>query len=188
MQDKDRGGAEAGRFFVFVGPAAIVGQGLAPEEGGIVGRRLVGEQDQNLAFDVGTLEVVPLKFRRDDAVADEDGLRVELHVRLLPLGDADVVVEPPEGDRFSAGLRGQGSGRLRLRADHGHGLEIGSVVAGRVGSGDGELRGDVFGGQVATPSPDAAALQQIAGEEADVGPDAAARDIRDLRQRQTSDG
>ena len=179
---------QAGRFFVFVGPAAVVGQGFAAEEGGIVGRRLVGEQDQNLALDVDTLEVVPLKFRRDDAVAHEDGLRVELHVGLLAFGDADVIVEPPEGDRFSAGLRGQGGGRLRLRADHGHSLKIGSVIAGRVGSGDGELRGDVFGGQVATAGSDAAALQQIAGEETDVRPDAAARDIRDLRQRQTSDG
>ena len=87
-------------LLVLVGPAAVVGERAAAEEFRIVGRRLIGEQHQHFALHVDALEIVPVKFRRDDAVADEDGFGVELIVGLLQFADADIIVQPLKRDRL----------------------------------------------------------------------------------------
>ncbi len=105
MDDQHRLGAHARGLFVFVGPAAVVGERAAAEEFRIVGGRLIGEQHQDLAFDVHALEIVPMKFGRDDAVADEDRFGVELIGGLLQLADADEIVQPFERDGLVGVLR-----------------------------------------------------------------------------------
>ena len=62
----------AGGLLVLVGPAAVVGEGLAGEEVGIVGGRIVDDDEDDFAFDVDAGVVVPLVLGRGDAVADED--------------------------------------------------------------------------------------------------------------------
>ena len=98
VEDQNRLGAHARGFFVLVGPAAVVGERAAAEELRIVGRRFIGEQHQHFALHVDALEIVPVKFGRDDAVADEHRFGVELIVRLLQLAFADEIVQPFEGD------------------------------------------------------------------------------------------
>ena len=53
-------------------------------------------------------------------------------------------------------------------ADHGHFLEVGAVVTGGLQAVERELRGDVFGGDVAAALADAAAFEQVAREKLDV--------------------
>ena len=67
-----------GGLLVLVGPAAVIGHGLAAEG---VQRRLleigvIDQDDQDLAAQVLVLEVVPVPLGRIDAVADEDQGRV----------------------------------------------------------------------------------------------------------------
>ena len=50
-------------------------------------------------------------------------------------------------------------------------LEVGAVVAGGLEAVEGELGGDVLGGQIAAAEAGAAAFQEVVGEEADVGAD-----------------
>jgi hypothetical protein len=83
-------------FFVFIGPAAIVGKRLAKEELRILRRRLTGEENHHFAAHVGPLIVVPLVFRRNYAVAEEHGIGIELDVRLLFERNAYEIVQPLE--------------------------------------------------------------------------------------------
>src|SRR6266852_144347 len=64
--------AFAGGFFVFVGPAAVVGEGPAFEEIGIVGRRLADQHEQDLAANVGVFVIVPFVFGGFNSVSDEN--------------------------------------------------------------------------------------------------------------------
>ena len=70
---------------------------------------------------------------------------------------------------------------LRLGPDQREILEIGPVIAGRFQSAERKLRGDVFGGQIAAARADAAAFEQIAGQEFHVRAHALAGDIVHLR-------
>ena len=56
-------------------------------------------------------------------------------------------------------------------ADHGNLLHISAVVTGRLEPVQRELRGNVFGGNVAATLPGPAALEQIVRQEAHVGTD-----------------
>ena len=82
---------------IFIGPAPVVGERLAVEKFGVVGGRLAGEQHHHFAAHVDALVVVPLVFRRDDAMAHEHGVGIEFDVGLLLEGDADEIVQPAEG-------------------------------------------------------------------------------------------
>jgi hypothetical protein len=121
VDDENRLRAHARGLFVLVGPAAVVGERAAAEELRIGGGRLIGEQHQDFALHVDALEIVPMKFGRDDAVADEDGFGVELIGGLLQLADADEIVQPFEGD----GL---------IRAHRGRESRLGDVVAPTIGT------------------------------------------------------
>ena len=107
MDDQYRLGAHARGFFIFVGPAAVVSECAAAEEFRIGGRRFIGEQHQDLALDVHALEIVPMKFGRDDAVTDENRLGVELIGGLLQLADADEIVQPFERDGLIRAYRAE---------------------------------------------------------------------------------
>ena len=96
MDDQNGLRAHASGFFISIDPAAVIGEGASAEEFRIVRRRLVGEQHQHFAFDVDAFEIVPVKFRGDNAVADEDGLSIELIVRLLLFAHANKIVQPFE--------------------------------------------------------------------------------------------
>ena len=73
VDDQHAGGALAGGFLVLVGPAAIIGHGLAAEvaDPGLE-VRIVDQHDQDLALQVHALEVVPVPLGGLDAIADED--------------------------------------------------------------------------------------------------------------------
>ena len=126
------------RFFVFVGPAAVIGHRLALEELrigiGVFVAGIVDEDDDGLPLHVEAGIVVPVVLGRDHAVADEHQRRV-LHVhirRLVARGPVDGIVG--EFRRQRALRRGEGEARLgRIERDvHGrHRLEIASVIAGQ---------------------------------------------------------
>ncbi len=165
MQDQDRLRAHARGFFVLIRPASVVSERASAEELGIVGGRLIGEQDQHLALDVHTLVIVPVKFRRDDAMPDEDRFGVELIGRFLQLAFADEIVQPFEGYGLIRAYGGKcGVGRSG-DADHRDALEIGVVFAGRFGACERELRRDIVRRQFTAARSHAAPFQQIARQE-----------------------
>ncbi len=165
-------GAFTGSFFVFVCPAAVIGEGAAFEEIGIIGRRLVYQHEQDLAANVHALVVVPFIFRGLDSVSDENDGGVYVVGGTLGFVVSDVLVErlelqgiPFVGDKIESGL-----GR-RSDSDHGNFLKKSPVVAGRLQSSKPELGGDVFGGDVASALSGAAAFEKIKREITDVGAD-----------------
>ena len=183
--NNDRGhGSPASGFFIFISPAPVVGERASGEEFGIVRRRLVGEQHHDFAADVDALVVVPLILRRGDAMAHEHGIGLEFGQRFLLVSYANEVVEPAKGDLVAAGGCSRELGR-RLRVDAGQGefLKVSAVIAGRLGSQQRELRGDVLGGEFAAARADASAFEQIAGQKLHVSADAGACDLVDLGGR-----
>jgi hypothetical protein len=74
-------------------PAAVASERRSAEEFRSVRRRLVGEQDQHFALHIHALEIVPAEFRCHDAVADEDGFRIELIRCLLEFAHAHIIIE-----------------------------------------------------------------------------------------------
>ncbi len=165
-------------LLVFIGPAAVVGERAASEEFWVVGRRLVGEQDQHFAFHVHALEVVPVKFRCHDAVADEDGFGVELIRGLLEFADANVVVQPSKSDLLIVGYRRKRGARLSGGAHHRHALKECPIFSSWFGASRCELSCDIFGGQLFAASSHATAFQLIAREILHVGSHAVARRVR----------
>src|SRR5581483_6228231 len=125
-----------GRFFVFVSPAAIVSQSRAVEELRIIGgRRLVDEHEQNLAFDIDALVVVPVVFGSVDSIADKNNRRVHICLRLLLLVVRDVIIERLEIGALAIG-RDQRKRSRRQWSDtyHWHLLHVSAVIAGRLQS------------------------------------------------------
>ena len=166
--DQDRAdGALAGRFFVFVHPATVIGEGSAGKEFGIVGGRLVDQHEQDFAFEVGTFVVVPVVFGGFDAVAHVNDVGIDIRFGLLSLIVGYVLVERLEVERLPAGgdqrEASVGAGR---EADHGDFLHIGAVFAGGLQAIERELGGNVFGGQVAATLAGAASFEKIVGKEA----------------------
>ena len=78
VDDERADGAHAGGLLELVGPAAVVGEGLAAEELGVVGGRVADDAEDDLALDVDAGVVVPVELGRGDAVADEDDGRVDV--------------------------------------------------------------------------------------------------------------
>src|SRR2546423_370141 len=78
VDDEHPGGTATFRFFVLVGPAAVVRHRLTTQQVRFGGRsgRIVYENEEDFATDVRTLEVVPFVFGCGSAVADEDELTV----------------------------------------------------------------------------------------------------------------
>ncbi len=148
MDDEGADGSFAGGLFEFVGPAAVVGEGLAGEEFGVVGGWVADDAEDDFAFDVDVGVVVPVVLGCGDAVADEDDGGVEGGGGGEGLvGDYEVVAEFEEdglaggGDEAEGGLVGDD-----FHADEVDLLEVGAVVAGGGEAVEGELGGDVFGG------------------------------------------
>ena len=178
MNDEHANGAAACGFFVFVGPAAVVSEGLALEEGGVVRGRLVDDDQGDLAVQVDVLavgagEVVPVIFGGMNAVTDEDDGRVEVRSRLAGFVFGDDLGGVGELD----GLAGSGLecefGLVfdGVDGDQWNALEVGAVVARRLNPGQGKLCGDVLGGKLCAAGAGATAFEQIQREEADVSAD-----------------
>ena len=182
MDDDHAQGSVPQGFFVFIGPAAVVSKRTAAKELRIGRGGLVGEQDQHLALDVHSFEIVPLKFRGDDAMADEYGFGIEVFGWLLTAVHSDEIFEPAERDGLARSGGRQRGVRRCLDADQRHFLEVGSVVASGLGSEEGDLGGDVFGGKALAANGYTTAFEQIAGEEFDVGANALAGDGLGLRE------
>ena len=116
-------------------------------------------------------------------MADKHRVRIERRVNLLLQRDADEIVEPAElnGLAVNAG-RAEVGGRLRLDADQRQILEIGSVIAVGLRTGESELRGEIFGSQIAAAGAHAAPFEQIARQEFHVCADARAGNFMGLRR------
>ena len=186
MDDDQPARAAAHRLFVFVNPAAVVGERAAVEEFRVGGGRLVGENEDQLALHVEAPEIVPLVFGRGDAVACKHSLRLEGCVCLLGLAHAHEIGEPLEVDRRAGGGRGEGGIGLSLDAHERDFLEVAAVVARRFGAGERELGGDILGGDIAAPLADAAAFEQVAGEEAVVCANALSGDVLSVEGRKSN--
>src|ERR1700759_630796 len=94
MNDQRANCAFARRLLEFVGPAAVVGERVAAEEFGVVGRRVAYDAEDDFALYVDAGVVVPVELRGGGAVADEDDGRVDVGVWCEGLvGDYEVVAE-----------------------------------------------------------------------------------------------
>ncbi len=164
MNDQGADRALARRLFEFVGPTPVIGQRPRIEELGVFGRRLVHDDQHDLALDVHPLEVVPAILGCNDAVADEHDGRIDVHAVRLPLIAGHVVLAEFQLQR-AAVLRVQGGGRCRQRVHAGEldFLQVAAVVARRLQAIQGELRGNVLRGDVAAAGTGAASLEQVVG-------------------------
>ena len=182
VNDECTDGSHTCGLFEFVGPAAVVGEGVASEEVGIGGGRVAYDAEDDFAFDVDVGVVVPVELGRGDAVADEDdggvdvdgggegavgdGVVVAIFEVVGVEHDADLAVGTLGRDDGHGGFFGDG-----LYADEVDLLEVGAVVASGLEAVDGELGGDVFGGDFAAAEAGAASFEEIVGEKLDVGAD-----------------
>ena len=146
VDDERSGRPELGRDLVLVGPPAVVGHGRPAE--GVLERRVVDQEEQDLAADVGLPEVVPVVLGCARAVADEDELRVR---------DADRVDDVLRR-RHVVGARLQGPGltapgddesvtRQRRDADERDVLHPGAVGVARLEPQGGELLRQIGDGE-----------------------------------------
>ncbi len=170
VDDEGGDGTVAAGFFKLIGPAAVVGEGFAFEEICIGGGWFVDDDDDGLALDVDAGVVVPVVFRRDDAVADEDEGDVEGgFVGVSLVVDDEVGAEGKVSGRggFGAGawnevevcLRGDG-----LDADERHRLQKRTVVASGLEAVGAEGVCDEIGGEDATGLAGASAFELVARE------------------------
>ncbi len=152
-------GSHTGGLFEFVGPAAVVGEGVAAEEGGVGGGWVADDAEDDFAFDVDVGVVVPVELGRGDAVADEDDGGVDIDGGGEGTVGDGVVVAVLE----IVGVEGDGHLAFRSLGDERHGgflrdglhtdevdlLEISAVVAAGFEAIEGELGSDVLGGNLA---------------------------------------
>ena len=135
MHDDRGGGTVAGRFLIFVGPAAVIGHRAAVEEAADVRLLPVGivDQDQHrLAAHVDAGIIVPALFGGGDAIADEDD-RAVLHrdMRLDAVGTDHHLRPVGERDRRARASEGQRRDVLRGDLHQRHVLIPAALVAGR---------------------------------------------------------
>src|SRR5439155_13948408 len=90
--------AFAGGLLVLVGPAAVIGEGLAAEKFGVVGGWVADDHEDDLALDVDAGVVVPVVLGGGDAVPDEDDGGVDVYDRGVAGVVNDVVGAELEGD------------------------------------------------------------------------------------------
>ncbi len=180
VDDQHARRAQTRGLFVLVGPASVVGQGLALEELLIVRGRLVHNHEQHFAFHVHALVVVPAIFRRIDAVAHEHDWSIDVGGRLaaLVLDDEVGVV----GERHGCpGFRHKskfGRGFVGVHGIQVDFLKVGAVVARGLQPVQGELGRDVLRRQLRAALAGAAAFQQVACEKAHMGADVLGIDQR----------
>jgi len=178
MDYEDSYSAAAGGFFVFVGPATVVGERFAVEEFLVVRGRLVDDDEGNFAvevdvFSVGAGVVVPFVLGRVDTVSDKDDGSVEVGGGLTGLVLGDDLRAVRKIDILAAGWD---EGELCFFLDGVDGderdlLEEGVVFAGGLKAFESELSGDVFCGELVAAGTGAAPFHEIEREEADVGAD-----------------
>ena len=108
-------GSHAGGLLELVGPAAVVGEGFAAEEAGVVGGWVADDEEDDFAFDVDSGVVVPMELGGGDAVADEDDGGVDVDVEgELAVGDGVVVGVGEDCSRVAGTVRGgRGVGQCR---------------------------------------------------------------------------
>src|SRR5262249_32753276 len=155
------------RLFILVGPAAIVGESFAIEKLGIVGRRLIHQHEQYLTFDIHILVVVPVELGGVDTITNPDEVGVDIVTRVAGLvGGYEVgAIRQLEGSA-AFGNQAELGVVLRGNAFQRHLLHECSVFTHRFQSIQGELRGDVFGGDFTASLASATTFKQIAGEKA----------------------
>ena len=129
VDQQDPGGALAQRFLVLVDPAAVIREGLAGKTVcfGNGRLRVVDHQDEQFAFYINTLEIVPVFFRGADAVAGKHDGRVERHFLLAIRRAKDDVLA--EGGRQGLAARAEGHcARWQgLAADDGQRLAVRAI-------------------------------------------------------------
>src|SRR5262249_36110125 len=120
------------------------------------------------AANVETLVIVPVVFRRVDAVTDKDDIAVDRDFGLLEIASADEIFAESEfgiaGPAFDHELRR----RIGPRSDHLNLLEIASVSGRGFESERFKLRCDVFGRESSAARPGAASFEQVVGQVFDV--------------------
>ena len=104
VDDERADGSFAGGLLEFVGPAAVVGEGFAAEEVGIVGGRVADDAEDDFAFDVDAGVVVPVELGSGDAVADEDDGGVDVDGGGEGVVGDGVVVAVLESSEYDADL------------------------------------------------------------------------------------
>src|SRR6266851_2036384 len=180
VDDERADGSHAGGLFELVGPAAVVGEGVAAEEVGVGGGWVADDAEDDFAFDVDVGVVVPVKLGGGDAVADEDdggidvdggGERAVGDGVVVAVLEVDGVESDSDAFRLFGDERHGGFGGDGIHADEVDLLEVGAVVAAGFEAVEGELGGDVLGGYLAAAQAGAASFEEIVGEELDVGAD-----------------
>ena len=163
----------AGGLLELVGPAAVVGEGFAAEEGGVVGGRVVDEAEDDFAFDVDVGEVVPVELGCGDAVADPDDGGVERDGGGELLVEDDEVIGEFEMDGCAGFWEEREGGFDGVGFDAGEVdlLEVGAVVAAGFEAVAFELAGDELCGELAAALAGIAAFEEIVGEVLVVGAD-----------------
>ena len=171
VDDEHAGRAQPRRLLVLVGPAAVVGERLALEEGFVRRGRLIHNDEQHLAFYVHTLEVVPAVLGRIDAVTDKDDRRIDVG-RSLPafVLHHEVGVVGERHGRFACRHeREPGRGLVGVHGVQVDLLEKGAVVTGRLQPVQRKLGPDVLGRQLCPALAGSPPFQEIAGQEPDMG-------------------
>src|SRR5690606_18909009 len=117
MNDDRASGALARGALIFICPSSVVETRFAREQLRIpIG--IVVQHEQHLAFEILTLEVIPIVFGRFDAVAHEHDLGVLNRPALgLHAARGDVLVPPIESEGFAVAPEGPLLRHLRSDAD-----------------------------------------------------------------------
>ena len=129
--------ALAGGFLELVGPAAVIGHGLAIEEFRVAGGKagIIDEDHYGFAGVVLTCIVIPTVFWRNGAIANEhDIARLEGNmVGILALGPDHGLILEGEGEfvLIGPGENEAGGGRVNGLVDHVDLLEPAAIVAAR---------------------------------------------------------
>ena len=175
VHDQDTGGALARGLLVLVGPAAVVGHGLAAEVA-VAGLEVgvVDQHDGDLAVQVDALEVVPVALRRLDAIAAEHERQVRQRNRFRS------VQRRAHGDFFALRqvlrLAGYAQREFRragnLRAGQRHSLRPSTLavlqVAARLETGSLHLLDHIGDGLGLARSGRAAALECVGRQRLDL--------------------
>ena len=176
MDHQEADGAPARGFLVLVGPAAVIGHGLAAEvalAGLEVG--VIDQHQADLPLHVDALEVVPVPLGRGHAIAKEDDGRV-LHGQAadprLGCADGNLLALGP-GLGLSGGSDAHGDRALGVEPGQGHVLGPGPgpvllQVAARLEAEACELLDQVGHGLALALGVGAPALEGVGGEGLDV--------------------